>query len=218
MSLFSALSLSTSTLTDRPGKAEGETKVSKVFRPGTYEVKVSEVREPKPDSQDATWMNYMLMLESPTGQRITHFVRVPTKTFAHARDGNGRTEEYRLRIFLRSLGKAATNETILSDLESLFGNNAKGLLNKPLSIEVGYRKMHPQTRAKGEVVIADGKGAIQLDEEGEELVFPDYASANAYGEQKWDKRYSSFPEVTKFVPAAKSETIAPVKKKTGFGS
>jgi hypothetical protein len=217
MSLFSALNMSTSTL-NKSAASGTEKSPSKVFKPGLHEIKVVEVSEPKPDSTDATWMNYLIKFEGVGGQRTSAFVRVPTTTLAHARDAVGRTEEYRLRVFLRSLGRVASNETLLSDLEATFGAPKKGLVGKTLSVEIGYKKYHTSSRGKGEVVILDGKGAPVLDADGEELVFPDFASARAEGERLYGNKFQAFPEVVKYVKSEKTETSLPVKKKAGFGA
>jgi hypothetical protein len=213
MSLFAQLDVSAAKVSSSATNYEGK-EGPRQFRPGQYEIKVTEVCAPLPSRQDPSWNSYLIKFTDVEGSRKgSTKLLVPTTTLEFVGDAKGMNES-RLRRMLQALGFKATNDTIASDLEKTFGNVEKGLVGKRLNVKLDFRAHHSvwDKELNAHTLVDKSGNAVRDAGSSEPITFGSSQEAEAFSKSKnW--YYSGFVDVTSFI-ASEPKVVS---TKTGFG-
>ena len=125
--------------------------------PGTYDlvIKAVEFKE-TPSEKDTAWLSVTLVLESPEGKTMKHFVMVPTE----CRNGflfGAQKQTFALeglQKFFRGLGLVFDYDNGMEQVAAIFGN-PDVLIGKTLKCAVGYKGITIKYVAKEEYQVVE---------------------------------------------------------------
>lgn len=125
--------------------------------PGTYDLMIKEVSfKETPSDIDNAWTSVTLLLESPEGKTLKHFVLVPTECRNSFLFGAGKSTFALegLQKFLRGLGIPSDFENTMAQVAAVFGN-PNALIGKTLKCKVGYKGVTIKYVTKGDYRVVE---------------------------------------------------------------
>lgn len=125
--------------------------------PGTYDLAIKSVTfKETPSDKDNAWTSVTLLLESPEGKTMKHFLLVPTEcrnSFLFGAEKATFALEG-LQKFFRGLGLAFDFENGMQQVAELFGNPDK-LIMKSIKCKVGYKGVTVKYVAKDQYMLVE---------------------------------------------------------------
>ncbi len=163
----------------------------KGFDPGNVKLKIAKPRYHANKTtgeitcaKDPTWFNVAVSLQSADGRSKDYFVQVPTSKVKY---GNG--EKSTLFVFkkfvefMSGIGEAVSLNNLGKLCEKYFGSEdaLKALEGKELDVDLGYDGPHAEKSGdQYKIVLKTG----DYQEDGETVLFPDFASAKVFANAK----------------------------------
>ena len=184
-------------------EAEAEGGGSNFFNdPGSYELKVTEIRTLGPQSSDPTWIGMIVKLASVTDQSISMFIAIPTCNLNYvAKSGKSIKFMYKkYKEFLTALGiPDVTQANVLTFAPKLFsegkivGLSVQGILD----YEGAYAKYNGKINDVASYVLVQNKEVVtnvEANAEGvhEPLTFPNRDAVEAEAIQMGISDYQGF--------------------------
>lgn len=169
--------------------------------PGEYILTVQDIENKGIAKSDANWLNLRFKLETANGESFNLFQLFPLKRVDNFKYGPKKTLfVYRgLMDFLRAFGVTLEFDTAMATIGGLLGN-MEAFIGKKIRVEIGYTGPHTQYIGKdgdkNQYVIIN-KGERLKDEEGVEMIFPDWKAAENYAAGV-SLKLQGFPEILKF--------------------
>lgn len=147
------------------------------LEPGLYAFEVTEAAVAGPSKKDANWLTYNLTL-AVTGGTIKETVMLPTKGYTYG-EKQSKYPLQRLREFLDGVGAKNDLKTFGKDLKAFIGKDGRGPVGLKGEVRLDYRD-NRLDKVGDKIKLVSPKGEAITDDNGDEYVFDDFASAREY--------------------------------------
>lgn len=156
-----------------------------IKEPGEYVLSVADIEVRGVSEKDENWFSTKFTLENAEGAKFNYFQLFPRKRVNNFKYGPKKTTfVYKgLMDFMRGFGINLEFETAMGTLAKVY-EDITVLQDKKITVILGYTG--PYVAYKGKSIegnnqyVIINKGTPVLDEEGSELIFPDWRAAENY--------------------------------------
>jgi len=189
-----------------------------INEPGDYILAVDDIECSGVSKGDENWATFKFVLKTAEGATYNHFQLMPLKRVDNFKYGQKKTlfVYNNLRKFLQGFGIELDFETAMSTIAALL-EDMSVFMGKKLKATIGYKGSYVSylgTEGENKRYAIIYKGERLKDDEGEEVIFPDWKAAENYA-AGISLKLQKFPEMLN-IEKGNSITVAQAEQEEEY--